>query len=190
MVSTWKLLKGCMGGVFLLGLTVSADARPITWTLSDATILGTSLTGSFVFDADAVVYMDVNISTSGGSIIPTTSFFQVAPCSLCSRPDFLGIVDSLAPDLTGANFLGFVFHPSLTDAGGTIPILQTEQGTCADFGCTLYNSYPNDPTHGSACCIDITGNVTSVPEPSSLALFGMSALFAAGALRGRLKRTG
>ena len=52
-------------GVILLLVAGSVQAAPLTWTLNDAEFEdGSSLTGSFVFDAATNIYSDVNIVTN------------------------------------------------------------------------------------------------------------------------------
>jgi hypothetical protein len=49
----------------------TASAANVTWTLSGVTSLGTTITGSFVYNQDTNTYVSVSISTSGGSVIPS-----------------------------------------------------------------------------------------------------------------------
>jgi hypothetical protein len=47
----------------LVPAAVAAGATPITWTLEGFTSLGTSIAGSFVFNADTDTYSDIDVVT-------------------------------------------------------------------------------------------------------------------------------
>jgi hypothetical protein len=61
------------GLLLLASAAFTAYTRPITWTLNGVTSLGTSITGSFVFDADTLTYSNIQISSSGGNVIRNSS---------------------------------------------------------------------------------------------------------------------
>src|SRR5271156_6342346 len=83
---------------------LTATAGPVSWTLSGVTSLGTTITGSFTFDADTTTYSSVDIVTTGGSIIPSETWTNLAGC--CSTfNDFLGLVDTSASGLQHDQFL-------------------------------------------------------------------------------------
>jgi hypothetical protein len=151
---------------------LTATATPVFWTLSGVTSLGTTITGSFTFNADTLTYSAVDIVTTGGSFIPSEIWTNLAGC--CStEAGFLGLVDTSAANQTGANLLGLFFQTNLSNAGGTIPITETQQGVCAATDCGGFNAYPGDPSGGNNSVV--TGNAVATPEPSSLALFGAGA---------------
>src|SRR6266849_1326784 len=106
----------------------TASAGTLTWTLTGVTSLGSTITGSFDFNANTTTYSDINITTSGGSIIPNFTWSQHA--SFGSFSCCLAMVDTTAIDETGADVLNLGFASDLTNAGGTIPISFTQQGTC------------------------------------------------------------
>jgi hypothetical protein len=175
-------------GLLLVVLAAAtASAGPITWTLNGVTSLGTSITGSFVFNADTDIYSSVNITSSGGTVIPANTWTALAECC-ATESGFLGLVDTSAANQTGADLLGLFFAVDLTDAGGSVPITETQQGTCSGSTCASYIHYGNDPSGGLNT--DVTGSVVanfSTPEPASLILFGGGASFLL-LIRKRLRR--
>ena len=107
--------------LLVAAVALTANAEPLTWTLNNVTTLGSSITGSFVFDANTSTYSSINITSSGGSVIPAETWTVSAECC-SSLNSFLGLVDSSAPNETGADLLGLFLSPSLTDAGGTLGV--------------------------------------------------------------------
>jgi len=74
----WALARSA--ALLVLGALPILSA-PTAWTLAGVTSLGTSITGSFVFDANTETYSDLDISTSGGSVIPSDSSCFKAPAA-------------------------------------------------------------------------------------------------------------
>ena len=158
----------------------TASAVPITWTLNNVTRLGTSITGSFVYDSDTFAYSAINIVTQGGDVIPSATFIREIAC--CSgHPQFLQVVDSLAINQTGADTVELNFSTFLTDAGGSHSLYVFE-GICVDPTCLNLNYYPNEPF--TTTFIGTVNSGPSTPEPGSSVLLG-TGLLALGALRRR-----
>jgi hypothetical protein len=166
----------------LVGIVSRAQAGAITWTLVNVTSLGSTITGSFVFDADTNTYSAIDITTSGGTIIPNETWTNWVGFGASFGPGInccLGLVDTALANQTGANLLNLVFMTGLTDAGGTIPISSTQQGTCNDANCNGFTPYATGGTNNR-----VTGDVvSSTPEPGTLMLL-------ATGLLGLLRRTG
>jgi len=117
MVSIKRVILGIVAsGISLMPL----GATPVTWTLDDAspTSTGTAgitfadntvLTGSFVFDSGngaspVWTFSSASLTTSGGSIIPSGSWFVNAnPSDCCADEGFLFLVSAdpnTNPDLS------------------------------------------------------------------------------------------
>jgi PEP-CTERM motif-containing protein len=167
-----------------VGIVSRAQADAITWTLVNVTSLGSTITGSFVFDADTSTYSAIGITTSGGSIIPNETWTNWVGFGASYGPAIsccLGVVDTTLTNQTGANLLNLIFMTGLTDAGGTIPISSTQQGTCNDANCNSFTPYATNPSGTNS---DVTGYVvSSTPEPGTLMLL-------ATGLLGLLRKTG
>ena len=169
-------------------LSTPAGAGPITWTLSDVVFQdGSSVVGSFVFDADESLYSDIAISTNRASY-DTGDVADFPPYASTSR--FLGLIEELESggDLTGKPLLLLFFVEALTNSGGSVPLDVTPIGiasfevTCFAAGCSQAGS-----ASGLARKVR-AGSVTSVAEPASLLLFGVG--IAAVAARRRWQRAG
>lgn len=188
-----------------------SGAIPVTWTLQDVLVgfggaapgIRTSLSGSFVYDADLDLYSDVNITSPTGlglvCLDPAT-----VPCNRFTARQFLGVNYNLAlnvsptttpsgfnaidgarfdGDLTGDPLLALRFAANLTNLGGVIGIASGGaeficiSGTCPfDLQSNLYR-----PVIFSTF-IDSTGQPapylgrivgTPVPEPHMVVLFGV-----------------
>lgn len=166
------------------------QADRVTWTLEDVTALGTSISGSFVFNAHTGTYSDIDITTTGGSIIPDETWTSEVGFGVSSGPAIaccLGVVDTSATNQTGANTLMLVFSTNLTDAGGAIPIEFTEPGAC-----DVANCYSVSPYYNNDAVVSGTGYVVasvyfpSAPEPGTLMLLATGLLVLLG-LTGRRK---
>jgi hypothetical protein len=91
----------------VVGFVSRAQADPITWTLEGITSLGTSITGSYVYDADTLTYSDIGITTTAGSIITDTTWTNLAGTHYTGGS--LLLVVTAAADDTGADVLGLIF---------------------------------------------------------------------------------
>jgi hypothetical protein len=171
----------------LVGIVSCAQADDITWTLVNVTSLGTNITGSFVFNANTDIYSSIDVTTTGGTIIHDGTWTNWVGFGASFGPGIaccLGLVDTTLTNQTGANLLNLLFSTALTNAGGTIPISSTQQGTCNDANCISYSPYATDPSNGNNN--NVTGYVvSSVPEPGTLMLLATGLL---GLLGGTGKR--
>src|SRR5215469_9199910 len=95
-----------LGGVLAVALAGAAQATPIKWDFQDASADGSTLIGSFVFDADTNVYSNVSFEVSGGGLINATYtniFF--------SDNTTFAATTVAQPDLNGLPFFSVEFAP-------------------------------------------------------------------------------
>lgn len=192
-----KLRAAAVAATVLASITVltftEAAANPVTWTLAGVSWTdGTTATGSFVYDADTDTFSGLNMTTSGGSIVPATNswVFNVAglPSSESNASGIVGFqaVDPASADETGASLVSLYSTGSslLTNAGGTIPLDFLLIATCLDATCASYNNALPFSFDGSGAFATL--QTSGVPEPLTLSIFG-SGLAGAVAMRRRRK---
>lgn len=171
-----KFTRHALAILTLVLLPLSAQATPILWTINGMTFDdGGTGSGSFIYDADTNTYSNINITTTVGSVLPgDTYLYPDLLYALSQAPDYFMALDATGADLTGFSFLTTVFSPSaLTNAGITTSITGGTEGTCGNPDCSILEveaSFRN-VTGGR-----VTADIVTVPEPETIALFGLGLL--------------
>jgi hypothetical protein len=152
-------------GVVLLGVN-AAHAAPVLWTLSGITFDdGAVATGSFIFDADTLVYSDIDITTTDGPVLSGASYVH-EHTTFPTSPLRLIVADALPLDI-GVHAMNLSFSAALTNAGGTValgPFAKGIEGLCTSAFCGGV-----DPSRDI-----VAGEIhgTAVPEPATMVLLG------------------
>ncbi len=161
----------------LLGVPSIASADPITWTLTGVTFGdGTTVSGSFVFNATTDTLVSANVVTTG---CPTCAF-TTGETYTTADPGFAPLPFSIVLVPTGSVSTGtrlFDFElpmPGLTNSGGTVGILANLafEGVCGDDACDVPADSPFRYVTGG----QLVAPVVATPEPSTLLLLGMGLL--------------
>jgi hypothetical protein len=164
--------------IFCVFCGTAGKASPILWTLSGVTLSdGSSLTGSFVLDADEPVpgtgLTQYEIAVNGGSVLPDFTYEPLDPFSSLQFYTFGGTNGHQTERLNafrgrppyGTAFELLYLDPVtfLTDAGGVVPLdLANSTGQLSN-GEISYATV--DAVTGS-----LIGAPASVPEPGALVL--------------------
>lgn len=159
--------------LFLLGLSNLAHAIPIKWTLDGMLFQGGTVTGSFIYDADLDVFSSSSLISSVGS-----------PSGGLVFTDYVG--DSFAGmNFQQAGVLGLptiglslrdIMKADLTNAGGILGINTGSSQSFAEYNCSSFpcnGNGTNVSNWKSSYVNTLTGVAVSVPEPETLALFGL-----------------
>lgn len=172
--------------VITISITMPAQAASLTWSVQNAVFEdGSTLTGTFDYDADTNTYSNVNIAVSSG--ILNNFVYQGSTCSQTPGVEHTCIADkSQSPDqfLIGVfnhnyypvdsgmkGYLFLAFMEKLTNAGGTVPITNAGE---------LWFAPEGGDTHRSGLRTVARGQVSSqapgaaVPEPTTMAGFGLA----------------
>lgn len=164
-----KAAARAIGVGVLLGavLAAAAHAAPVTWTLTGVTFDdGSTVSGSFVYDAATNQYSNVAITTTATpnpvvppNVTPTPplpgdSYANIFTCTGCtfapSATSLRLLTQPQTNDQTGLNALRLKF-PALTDAGGTVTLPLTDP------------AIPTFPASFEGACM----GVTPPPVPAS-----------------------
>jgi len=120
----------------ITGGTASAvsNAAAKRWYIHDAVLSdGAQVFGSFVFDATTGTYSSITVTTTAGKAAPSAGYTFNIPAS-SSNTSLTLVSDS--PIVSGTTTtLGLTFPAPLTNAGGTVTILNAAEGTCSSVNC-------------------------------------------------------
>ena len=111
--------------LLLIAVGGPAQAAPILWTLGGVAMAdGATAFGSFVYDANANLFSQIDVTTTGGSVFAGAHYVGQPPISGLGLPDRLILVTSAVP----INFFGtpaLALYPAvvLTNAGGVVGLL-------------------------------------------------------------------
>lgn len=158
-----KFLLGGMAGVLtgMLLLSAPALAVPVLWSVEDVVFEdGGTASGTFVFDADTSLYSDIDITTTAGTDLPGASYGT----PLDTLDPFL--LETFFSDISTDVILQLSFADALTNAGGT---------TSAEI--IEVSFFPTLLARGGTGSVVSIDEVTPVPEPGTLTVFGLG-LFA------------
>lgn len=173
-----KALTRMFLGLVLMSAATLANAMPVQWTLSNVTFNDEStVTGSFVFDADTGVFSNVLITTALASY--DTSEVDTIPFGA----DATGIqlVDNYVPNNNaGKRTLNLDFVDALTNGGGIVALalgFPSFEGECIAADCST-GHISREVASGEVIAAGGT-----IPEPESLALLGIGLAALAGMRR-------
>jgi hypothetical protein len=149
----------------ITGGTASAvsNAAAKRWYIHDAVLSdGAQVFGSFMFDATTGTYSSISVTTTGGKAGPSAGYSFNIPAS--SSNIALNLV-SASPIISGTTTtLALTFPAPLTNAGGTITILNAAEGTCSNVSCSASTMLRSTAVNGSVSTIQESGENAILPQ--------------------------
>jgi hypothetical protein len=165
-------------------LAATASANQVTWDITGQFDDGGTISGSFVYDADLNQFSSVDVTTSAGSVLSGALYTLPDPCC-APAANFLLFVTTTG-DLTGTPVFSVGLASLMTDAGGTIDLATSGLGFFSEESCFDSDCSGPMPPFRSV----VSGDVSSVPEPSTLLLVLPLGVLIAALRRQRDKRFG
>ena len=149
----------------ITGGTASAisDAAAKRWYIHDAVLSdGARIFGSFVFDATTGTYSSISVTTTAGKAGPSAGYVFNIPGS--SSNTALSLV-SASPIVSGTTTsLVLTFPAPLTNAGGTITILNAVEGTCSNVSCSATSMLRSTAANGTVSTAQQDGETAILPQ--------------------------
>jgi hypothetical protein len=149
----------------ITGGTASAvsNAAAKRWYIHDAVLSdGAQVFGSFVFDATTGTYSSISITTTAGKTGPSAGYFFNIPAS--SSTTSLTLV-SASPIVSGTTTtLAITFPAALTNAGGSVVILNAVEGTCTSVSCAASTMLRSTAVNGSVSTAQKDGETAILPQ--------------------------
>lgn len=183
-----KLFASAAIALSFLAFTVSANAAPIQWTLTDVAFDdGGTATGSFVHDADSNTYSNILLKTTAGSAGAASEFRTKCTTAHCATfpSDLFFIASSEQSDLTNVPLLDIELPAPLTNTPGTVDLEFGMSFICGNATCSGIGGSLRVFTAGKlvgAPYIAPPATPTSVPTTSAWGLGLLTVLLAAAAL--------
>jgi len=178
-----RIILSALAAVFFVS---PVSAAVVTYTLQDVTFEdGGTASGSFDYDTDTMLFSNISIVTTAGTLFDGTTHFSHPPFAITGVNAFF--VDSDAtgstglPTLTDATSIllgirdGDVFTSLLPDLGisSVIALDLIAEGTCTQADC-----FRSVPFRSASSGFLVTDDLSQVPLPAALPLFlfGLSGL--------------
>jgi len=145
-------------------------SNPVTWYLNQVKFEdGGTASGSFVFDAPAGEYSNLNMTTTTGSIRTGASYAILITGLLQDASNLVAATGSPTANYTGRSALGFSFASPLTAAGGTIaiqpynyPVSLSVENACTDAQCLNVSPPIRKITSGWVSTTDCTYSILPI----------------------------
>jgi len=173
-------------GILVAGILMaaSASADQVTWDITGQFDDGGTISGSFVYDADLNQFSSIDVTTSAGSVLSGALYTLPDPC--CGSVPYFLLFVTTTGDLTGTPVFSDYLVSPMTDAGGTIDLATSGAPIFAEESCA--NANCTGPAGLERAVI--SGDVSSVPEPSTFLLVLPLGVLMAALRRERDKRFG
>jgi len=147
----------------LLANGFEADFAGVAWTFINSGFGGldggSTITGSYVYNADTDVFSNINVITSSGASLPGAAYSVRSPGASSSVADFFS---TNAADVTDEFRLRVGWNAPMTNAGGTLNVAFGFEAQCQDSACGF-------PGFGVGLARGLIGPTSVVGEPLPIA---------------------
>lgn len=144
-------------------VTATSTSTPKRWYFGGVVLSdGSQVFGSFMFDANTGTYSSISITTTGGSAMSGTTYFNVNP-SLGSSA--VASVVSASPVVSGTTtYLSATFTAPLTNAGGTFNLNSVVEGICTSANCATSGALRYAVNPGTVSTTPVTDDTKVMPQ--------------------------
>lgn len=186
-------MKKTLVAALVFAASFEANAIPVSWELVDFQFNdGGTAYGSFIYDSDTNQLSNIDIQTTGGSLLTGRRFVSTAG-SWGSMPHngILAFSDTPGPDFSGAGWFRIDADVDFNASPGTIVnqwLAVGAESFCMNYSC---NSAANEITNPGQSRDTISGYlVASVPEPGTYIMMLIGLGLVGVAARSRKIQTG
>lgn len=144
-------------------VTAISSSAPKRWYLNGVVLSdGAQVFGSFIFDAASGTFSSISVTTTAGTVVPSTGYFVQSPAT--APAGSLSLVSAAVVVPSSTTVLTLNFASGLGNGGGTVAIANAVEGTCTNANCSTSNPLRTSVVSGSISTTQPSGDIAILPQ--------------------------
>jgi hypothetical protein len=144
-------------------LSAVSSTAPKRWFFNGIVLSdGAQVFGNFIYDASSGMYSSITVTSTAGSVVPSTSYFVQSPAA--GSTSSVSLVSSAIVVPSSTTVLSLNFQSGLGNSGGTVVITGLTEGTCTNANCSTSNTLRTAAVPGSITTIEPSGYTGILPQ--------------------------